>query len=155
MGMISQKGGPALILTAGRARQSFDTLADGAWRESNLKFEPELIGQFAPRPRLDSRLPFGRSNIGSRPRLGIFRLVSISNARTGGMQFDGSRSEWLVSRSPKRCASRRGERVSKIRGDRQLSLAQLSSRVPGIRPAAYVRTDSRRPKAVRLRQAAA
>ena len=43
MSMISQKGRPALILTALRARQSFDILADSAWRESNLKFEPELI----------------------------------------------------------------------------------------------------------------
>ena len=50
MGMIAQKGRPALILTAMRVRQLFDIFAYSARRESNLKFEPELIGNslFAP-----------------------------------------------------------------------------------------------------------
>jgi hypothetical protein len=94
--MVPDEGGPALVVAAMRAWRLPNVFPNRPWREPNLELEPKFIcnSLFAPAQIFGS--PFDELSAAPLPISLAGRLVSISNARSGGRQLDASRSTWLV-----------------------------------------------------------
>ena len=86
---------PTLILAAMRSWRLPDIFSNRAC-ESRIWSLSQSSSAIRSSPHVGFRLPFDESNAVHLPRSAVFRLVSTSNARTGGTQLDASRSRWLA-----------------------------------------------------------